>query len=241
MKRVIAQNISKDFKIGFKKRQTTLTRLSSLLSGKVPKKTLHALKDVSFDLEEGEILGIIGKNGSGKTTLLRILAGIYPNYKGNITINGKIIPLILAIRKSEDNRMTLEEHIHLKGALFGLSQKEIKNNFNPIIKFAELDDFVNTQLYQFSTGMLERYFFSLAIHCNPDVLLLDETLAVGDENFRKKAINKIKDITKNGASVVLVSHNLDMIEKYCDRIIWLEKGKIKKQGNTKEIIKNYLR
>jgi ABC-type polysaccharide/polyol phosphate transport system ATPase subunit len=239
MKRITAKNISKDFKIGFKKRQTALTRLSSLLSGKIPKKTLHALKNVSFEINSGEIVGLIGKNGSGKSTLLRILAGIYSNYWGKIQVNGKIIPLILAIRKSEDNRMTLEESIYLWGALFGLSQKEIKRKLKSIIKFAELEDFANTQLYQFSVGMLQRYIFSIAIHCNPDILLLDEIFAIGDEDFKEKSINKVKELVKNGTSVLLVSHDLDIIKKYCDKVILMEKGKIIKEGKTKEIVEEY--
>jgi len=238
MKRIIADNISKEFKIGFKKRQTALAKIACLFSGKEPKKILRVLNRVCFNLEKGEVVGIIGKNGSGKTTLLRILSNIYRNYNGKKIINGKVISLI-GLGQGLRDRLTMTENIFLVGALFGLNRKALKNRFDPIIKFAGLENFLNTKLYQFSEGMKERLAFSIAIHCNPDILLLDEVFAVGDEDFRLKSANEIKQLVKKGASVLFVSHEIWMIEKYCDRVIWLDKGKIVKQGKTKQVIKEY--
>lgn len=237
-KRIIIENLSKEFKIGFKKNLGTLARILRLFSGREPKKTLRALNEISFSLQHKEILGIIGSNGSGKTTLLRILAGIYPSYTGKVKINGKIIQLI-GLKKGLQSRLKMKENIFLLGSLFGLGRKEIKKRFKSIVEFADLEDFVETKLYQFSSGMVQRLTFSIAIHCNPDILLLDEIFAVGDENFRNKSTKRIKKLVKNGASAILVSHELWMIEKYCDKVIWMEKGEIKKQGNPKEIIKEY--
>ena len=188
-KRIIVENVSKKFQIGFKKNQSALERVIDLFSGKEPKKTIQALKDVSFTAEKGEIVGIIGENGSGKSTLLRLIAGIYRQDEGSIIANGKIISVISLVIGLHP-RLTLKDNIFLVGSFFGLSQKEIKEKFNSIIEFAELENFVNTKIYQFSEGMKARLAFSIAIHCTPDILLLDEVFEVGDENFRKKSAEK---------------------------------------------------
>ena len=238
MKRIILDNVTKEFKIGFKKNQGTLARFASLFSGREPKKILKALQGVSLAVNSGEIVGLVGKNGSGKSTLLRIIAGIYPNYNGAKKVNGHIVSLI-ELGRGLIERLTMKDNIFLAGSLFGLSQREIRKRFHSIVEFAGLEDFVHTKLYQFSRGMLERLSFSIAIHANPEILLLDEVFAVGDEDFRAKSANKIKELAKNGAGIILVSHELWLIEKYCDKVVWLKKGKIVKEGNTKEIIKEY--
>ena len=235
MKRIIVNNISKKFKIGFRKKQSTLSRIISHFSGRESKKTMYAVKNVSFYVSSGEILGIIGNNGAGKTTLLRILAGIYPNYQGSKKIIGKIIPLI-DLGRGLNERLTMTENIFLLGSFFGLSQKEIKKKINSIIKLTDLQKFVNTKLYQFSNGMKTRLAFSIAMHCGPDILLLDEVFAVGDENFRLTSAEKIKRIVKKGGSVIFVSHELQMIEKYCDRVIIMDKGRIIALGKPREMI-----
>ena len=238
MKRVIVNKISKKFKIGFKKKQTAIARFSSFFSGREPKKTLIALQDVSFSADAGEIVGIIGKNGSGKSTLLRILAGIYTNHEGSKSIKGRMIPLI-GLGQGLNRRLTMKDNIFLVGSLFGLSKRDIKNRFNSIVAFSDLKEYVHTKPYQFSEGMKQRLAFSIAIHCNPAVLLLDEVFEVGDEEFKKKSTGKIKELVNGGATVLLVSHDLDLIKKYCDKVIWLDEGRIKMIGKTKEIVKKY--
>ncbi|MDP3027430.1 MAG: ATP-binding cassette domain-containing protein, partial [Nanoarchaeota archaeon] len=177
---IIVEHISKTFQIGFKKHQSALERFISLFSGKEPKKIIQALKDVSFTAEKGEIVGIIGENGSGKSTLLRVIAGIYDKDEGKIITRGKIISVI-NLRVGLQDRLTMKDNIYLCCSLFGLSQKDIKKNFSLIVEFTELENFVNTKIYQFSEGMKQRLAFSIAIHCNPDILLLDEVFEVGDE------------------------------------------------------------
>jgi ABC-type polysaccharide/polyol phosphate transport system ATPase subunit len=235
--RISVKKVSKKFKIGFKKNQSALARFVSLFSGKEPKKLISVLDKISFNVKKGEILGIIGKNGSGKSTLLRCLAGIY-DFEGRIKTEGKIISLI-SLNAGLQSRLTMKDNIFLIGSLFGLSRKEIKRSFDSILDFCELFEFINTKPYQFSEGMKQRLVFSIAIHCNPKILLLDEVFEVGDEIFRKKSADKIKELVEKGTSVVLVSHDLNMVEKYADKTILMDKGKIIKIGESKEVIEHY--
>lgn len=239
MKKIIVDNISKKFSIGFKKDQGALARFISLFSGVEPKRTIWALKEISFSVDEGEIVGIVGENGSGKSTLLRIIAGIYDKDSGEVKTEGKIISLInlnIGLR----DRLTMEDNIYLCCGLFGLSERDTKRRFNSIVEFSELIDFVNTKIYQFSEGMKQRFTFSIAAYCDPDILLLDEVFEIGDKDFKIKSANKIKEFVKGGTTVLLVSHSLDMIERYCDRVIWMDSGRIIKEGKPKEIIEEYV-
>jgi len=235
MERIIINNISKRFKIGFKKNQTGLARFVSLFSGREPKRTIWALKDISFKANEGEIIGIIGDNGSGKTTLLSIIAHIYKQDEGSIATNGKIVPLI-NLGAGMQWRLTAKENIYLCSSLLGLSQKEIEKRFDSIIEFAELEEFVNTKLHQFSMGMMQRLAFSIGIHCNPEILLLDEVFEVGDESFKKKSSEHIKKLANQGATILLVTHELDIIQKHCSGAILLDKGHLINQGSPSQII-----
>ena len=238
MKRIIVNNLNKNFKIGFRPSQSFLSRVASVISGKEPKKNLKAIDNVSLELNSGEIVGIIGTNGSGKSTLLRIIAGIYNYDSGEVIINGKIISLI-NLRIGLKERLTMKENIFLVGSYFGVSQKEIKKKLNSIVEFSGLKKFMNTKIYQFSLGMIQRLAFSIAINTRSEILLLDEVFEVGDEEFRRKSANEIKELIKTGVSVILVSHDLDMIKKHCDKVILMHKGKIIKIGNPREIIDKY--
>lgn len=239
-KRIIVNNVSKKFRIGFKRNQTALARFISLFSGKEPKKDLDVLKNISFEINSGEIVGVIGKNGSGKSTLLRVISGIYKQESGSITVNGKIISMI-NLNVGLKDRLTMKENIFLCGSLFGLGQKEIMKKFDSIVKFSELSEFVNTKIYQFSEGMKQRLGFSIAIHCNPQILLLDEVFEVGDEEFRKKSGERILEIVKGGGSVMLVTHDLEMVKKYCSKVILMKDGKIVKIGDTRKVVEEYLK
>ena len=243
MKRIIINKVSKKFEIGFKKDQNALMKFISFFSGRESKREFFVLKDVSFDADAGENVGLIGKNGSGKSTLLRIIAGIYELGKGNITSDGKLVYLS-GFGTGLKKRLTMKENIYLIGSILGLNNKEIKSKFSEIVKFSGLKDFVDTKVYQFSDGMLLRLIFSITTHYvaheKPEVLLLDEIFAGGDEEFRKKAVEKMEDLIKGGATVILVSHDLDLIKKYCDKVIWLEKGRIRKQGKPDQVTKAYL-
>ncbi|OQB44504.1 MAG: Teichoic acids export ATP-binding protein TagH [Parcubacteria group bacterium ADurb.Bin159] len=239
MKKIIVKNVSKNFKIGFEKNQGVLARFISFFSGKTPQRNIKTLDNISFYANKGEILGIIGKNGSGKSTLLRIIAGIYKKDKGEILTYGKIIPLI-NLNYGLKERLTLKDNIYLYCSFFGLSKNQIKQKFDLIVEFAELKNFINTKIYQFSEGMKQRLAFSIAIHCQPEILLLDEVFEVGDKNFKQKSSNKIEELAKNGTTVLLVSHDINLINKHCQRTIWLEKGKIMKDDKTSIVIAEYL-
>ncbi len=234
MKRIILKGISKRFRIGYRKRLGTLARILSVVSGKEPRKSFWALRDISATVSSGEIVGIVGANGSGKSTLLRIIAGIYRPDSGSVTTKGKIISLI-NLRIGLQPRLSMRDNIYLCCALFGS-----KPRLDSIVRFSELHDFVDTKVYQFSDGMMEKLAFAIAVHCGPEILLLDEVFAVGDKRFRKKSVRKIKDMVKAGASVVFVSHELEIVKAYCNKAIWLEKGNMRKIGNTKEILREYV-
>jgi ABC-type polysaccharide/polyol phosphate transport system ATPase subunit len=237
MERIIVKNLTKEFKIDRLKQPMFLQQLKNIL---LFSRTEHAkvLNDISFSLKSGEIIGLIGANGAGKTTLLRVLADIYPVYSGQKITHGKIIPLI-DLGVSLNSRLILKDNIFMVGALFGLSSRQIKEKFSDIVNFAELEDFLEYKIYQLSTGQKERIAFSIAIHCEPDILLLDEVFAVGDEEFRNKSSAKIKQLVDAGASAIFTSHELSLVEQYCHRTIWLENGKIIEQGDTNQIIAHY--
>ncbi len=243
MKRIIVNNIWKKFTIGTKKKQSVLEKFISLFSGREPRRIIWALKNVSFIAESGEIIGLIGKNGSGKSTLLRIIAGIYHQDKGAIFTKGKIVSLI-GLETGLNHRATVKDNIYLCCSILGLKQEEIKRKFKDIVSFAELEDFVDTKLYQFSSGMITRLAFSIVVHSlehkKPEILLLDEILAVGDGHYRNKCTKKIKELVKGGGTVIITSHQVDLIRENCERIIWIENGIIKKDGK-KDVLYEYLR
>lgn len=238
MQRIILKNVSKKFKIGFEKNQGTLARFVSLFSGRETKKTIQVLNNISFSARAGEVIGIIGKNGSGKSTLLKIIAEIYNKDGGEIKTNGKITSLI-NLNTGLKERLTMKDNVVLCCSLFGLSKKEIKKIFNSIIELSELRDFINTKIYQFSEGMKQRLAFAIAVYSRPEILLLDEVFEIGDESFKEKSVAKIKNLVEQGATVLLVSHDLNLIKEHCHRLIWLEKGHLVKQGRPQEIIKEY--
>jgi ABC-type polysaccharide/polyol phosphate transport system ATPase subunit len=238
-KRIAIDGVSKNFMIGRKSKAGILSGLLALFSGKEPQRPLCALKNLSFSVYPGEIVGIIGDNGSGKSTLLRIIAGIYQPDGGKVSVNGKIISIINLFVGLKD-RLDMKENIFLVGSLFGMSQARIKEEFGNIVEFSELQEFVNTKIYQFSSGMLQRLAFSTAIHCNPQILLLDEVFEVGDEQFKKKSAGRLKELASNGVSIILVGHDLDIINKYCTRTIWLKEGTVVADGATQDITEKYI-
>lgn len=243
MERIIVENVWKEFSIGADRKQGALEKIVSALSGREPRKNFWALEDISFTAKAGEIIGIIGRNASGKSTLLRIIAGIYKKDKGYIRTNGVIVPLI-GMDAGLNIRSTAKDNIHLCCSILGLKQKAIRKKFEEIISFAELESFVNTKLYQFSSGMIARLSFSIAInsaaHAKPEILLLDEVFAVGDEHFINKSIAKLKGLIKSGATVLFVSHDLHLLNEHCQRFIWIENGKLVKDGGE-EALKEYVR
>ncbi|WP_297594554.1 ABC transporter ATP-binding protein [Nitrosopumilus sp.] len=201
-------------------------------------KKLTALENISFNVPKGQMVGIIGKNGSGKTTLLRTISGIYPSDSGSISVRGKLSPL-LQIGTGFHGDLIASENIMIYGLLLGLRKSEIKLKINEIIHFAELDKFTNMKLKNYSLGMRSRLAFSTAMHIDPDILVVDEVLSVGDISFRKKSFDAFISFKKRGKTILFSSHNLDMVSKLCDRVIFLDKGRLIHDGKPKEIIKKY--
>src|SRR3989344_5212142 len=177
---ITVKHVSKKFVICSNRKISALSQIIGFFTDRAPKRQFEVLKDISFSSNNGEILGIIGKNGSGKSTLLRVIAGIYTSDSGIVEANGKIIPLI-SLNLGFIDRLSMRDNIYLCGCLFGMMRQEIRDNFSSIVKYAELDDFVDTKLYQFSSGMKQRLAFSIAVHCRPDILLIDEVFVFGEE------------------------------------------------------------
>lgn len=202
------------------------------------KKEFWALKDINFELKKGEILGLIGKNGCGKTTLLRLINGIFPPDQGKITINGRIGALI-AVGAGFHPHMTGRENIYLNGTILGMTKTELKSKFDLIIDFAEIGDFIDSPVASYSSGMTVRLGFSIAIHCHPDILLVDEILSVGDFNFQYKCFEKIKELKRNGTAIIFVSHSESSIKAICQNGILMDKGQIVEYGNIDKILDAY--
>lgn len=207
------------------------------------KKQLHyeefyALTDVSLTVNKGEVVGIVGLNGSGKSTLLKIISGILVPSSGTAQIDGTISPLI-ELGAGFDFELTTRENIFLNGSVLGFDRKFIKEKYDEILDFAELRDFENVAIKNFSSGMIARLGFAIATLVKPDILIVDEILAVGDYLFQQKCEKRISDMMAGGTTVLIVSHSIDQIQRLCSRVVWLEKGRVKKIGNTKEVCEEY--
>lgn len=237
MKTIIINNVSKKFRMGYNKKQNKFSKILSFLSGKESEKDFWALKNISFSVKSGEKIGIIGDNGAGKTTLLRVIAKIYKSDTGNVKIFGKIISLGPSLGLLE--KLSMKDNIFLFCSFYGLKKKEIKQKFKTIVNYAELETYENTKIYQFSDGMRVKLMLSIVIHCNPDILLYDDTDIFTDKKFSKKSIMRNIELSKKGKSILIASHNLNTL-KYCDRIIWIDKGKILSDGKPKIILKKYI-
>jgi ABC-type polysaccharide/polyol phosphate transport system ATPase subunit len=198
------------------------------------------LRDFKLAIDAGEKVGIIGRNGSGKSTLLKLIAGIFRAARGNVVVRGQVASLI-ELGAGFHPELTGRENIELNGLLLGLTKSEIAQREAGIIEFAELGDFIDTPVKQYSSGMYMRLGFSIAVEVDPDILLIDEILAVGDAYFREKCLARIADFEQRGKTLVVVSHDTGLIERLCDRVLWIESGGIAADGDPNEVIPRYLR
>ena len=198
-----------------------------------------ALKNINFNVKEGDCLGIIGENGSGKSTLLRVIANILPINKGNVKVRGSIGPF-LELGTGFSGDLTAKENVYLYGYIMGLKKRQIDNVMGDIFEFAELERFKDMKLKDFSSGMSMRLAFSTAIATNPDILLMDEVLAVGDVSFQRKCMDKIMEFKSEGKTIVFVSHSLASVKNLCDKGIWLNDGVIETQGSVEKVVGFYL-
>ena len=211
----------------------------SLLSDLTPDQTFTALDDVSFEVKRGCTFGVIGENGSGKSTLLKLLAGITKPTAGRLTVNGRISALI-ELGAGFHPEISGRENVAINGIMLGLTKREIEERFDEIVEFAELREFIDAPVKTYSSGMYMRLGFAVAIHVHPDVLLIDEVLAVGDEGFTRKCLDKIGELRRHGRTIVIVSHSLHLVEKMCDDVLWLRHGKTAQQGDPKRVVDAYL-
>ena len=197
-----------------------------------------SIQDVSFELYKGEILGIIGYNGAGKSAMLKVISGIMNPTSGYIKVEGIISPLI-ELGSGFDMELTARENIFLNGYILGYSKKFIKEHFDKIVEFSELEEFLDVPVKNFSSGMVARLGFAIATIVQPEILIVDEILSVGDFKFQEKSENKIKEMLASGTTVILVSHAINQIEDICTKVLWLEHGRVRGYGNTKEICEEY--
>jgi lipopolysaccharide transport system ATP-binding protein len=239
MSAVVVDNISKRFRIPHQKKTTLFQNIVGLVKRQFDYEEFWALRNVSFEIKRGETFGIIGRNGSGKTTLLKILARVlYPD-NGSVKLNGKVAPF-LELGVGFQPELTAKENVYIYSCILGISHKEVDGKYDDIFDFAELKKFENMKLKNFSSGMYLRLAFSTAIHVNPDTLLIDEVLAVGDENFQKKCIYKINEFREQGKTIVFVSHSFDTVKRICQRSLLLNEGSIISMGSTEKVINDYL-
>ncbi len=208
------------------------------VKGQMTIKDFWALNNVSFHVNKGELLGIIGSNGSGKSTILKVLAGIMPPTKGSITANGSIAPL-LELGAGFDGDLTVKENIYLRGALLGYTKDYVVETYDEILDFSELRDFEHVAYKKLSSGMKSKLAFSIASRINPDILVLDEVLSVGDIGFRKKSENRMRELMSGGTTTILVSHSMAQIREMCTQVLWLEKGEMRGIGDTKTMCDEY--
>lgn len=202
------------------------------------KQEFWALRDVSFQIKEGEVVGIIGPNGAGKSTILKLLSGIMNPNKGDVKIRGRLSALI-EVAAGFHADLTGRENIYLNGTIMGMTRKEIDSKFDEIVEFSGLAEFIDTPVKRYSSGMFSRLGFSVAAHMDPDVLLVDEVLAVGDIAFQAKCVQKMRELLSSGVTIILVSHNLSLVQALCKRAILLDKGEIQKEGSPAEVIPYY--
>ena len=234
-------HISKKYRLGGKRIHDTLRDTIANLGQRqdLEVNEFWALNDVSFTVNKGEVVGIIGINGSGKSTLLKILSRITPPTIGEVILTGRVASL-LEVGTGFSPELTGRENIFLNGAILGMTQKEIRNKYNSIVEFSGVNEFIDTPVKRYSSGMYVRLAFAVAAHLDPEILLIDEVLAVGDSIFQKKCLQKIESLVKNdGKTVVFISHNLETVRSLCQRTILLDRGKITAEGKTSEVVAKY--
>ncbi len=232
---VIAQHISKIYRIYDSKGD----RLKDLIGLKNAGEDFYAIRDISFSVRKGEIIGLLGLNGSGKSTLANMIAGVSVPTKGTLTVAGK--PSMIAISSGLNNNLTGIENIDMKGLMIGMTQREINALKNDIIEFADIGRFINQPVKTYSSGMKSRLGFAISININPDILIIDEALSVGDSTFSNKCLERINSFRERGKTIFFVSHSISQVRDFCTKAIWLEFGRIRAFGLTDDVIPMYER
>ena len=232
------ENVSMRFRMANDRVTSIKEMVTKMLKRQVEYKDFWALKNVSFDVKRGEVIGLIGRNGAGKSTILKIISGILKPTEGSVYRGGGIVPM-LELGSGFDYDLTGKENIYLNGAVLGYSKEFLESRYNDILEFSELGEFINTPIRNYSSGMLMRLAFSIATVVNPEILIVDEILSVGDENFQKKSHARMMELMAGGTTVLYVSHNLDQIREMCNRVVLLENHTVKMFGDVKEVCDAY--
>jgi ABC-2 type transport system ATP-binding protein len=233
------QNVSVTYRVIKERKRSFQSYIINYLKGKrIRVETLWALRNISLDVRRGESLGIIGHNGAGKSTLLKVISGVIKPVEGKIRVNGNIAPLI-ELSAGFDDELTGRENIFLSASILGFSKRETEEKYDNIIDFSELKDFINAPLKSYSSGMIARLGFSIATEVYPDILIIDEILAVGDAHFKQKSKERISEFKKKGITILFVSHNMEEIHNLCDRVLWLDHGDVRMLGDPVRIINEY--
>jgi ABC-type polysaccharide/polyol phosphate transport system ATPase subunit len=243
MNAIEVSHVSKVYR-RYSRRRQFATLKSALLSGSLirdlrPDETFPAVKDVTFTLPKGRTLGVIGRNGSGKSTMLKLVAGITKPTEGQVRVEGRISALI-ELGAGFHPEISGRENVFINGIMLGLSKRDITRRFDEIVEFAELQDFIDAPVKTYSSGMYMRLGFAVAIHVDPDVLLVDEVLAVGDEGFTHKCLDKFAEFKRRGRTILLVTHSLGLVERFCDDALWLDAGRMMAMGDPKRVVGAYI-
>ena len=212
--------------------------LVQFLKKRLKYSAFEALKDVSFTVERGEIVGLIGHNGAGKSTMLKIISRIMKPTEGNVVVRGNVVPM-LELGSGFDYDMTGRENIFLNGAILGYSEEFLKSKYQEIVDFSELGPFIDTPIRNYSSGMISRLAFSIASAVNPEILIVDEILGVGDADFQIKSQNRMMEMMGGGTTVLMVSHNIKQIREMCDRVVWIEHGQVVDYGDAEHLCSEY--
>jgi lipopolysaccharide transport system ATP-binding protein len=241
MQVIKVENLSKLYYLGGRQSNSLRDALVGFVKNprRNAKRELWALRDINFTVNDGETLGIIGHNGAGKSTLLKILSRITKPTGGSAEIHGRVGSL-LEVGTGFHNELSGRENIFLNGAILGMKRAEIERKFDEIVAFSEIEKFLDTPVKYYSSGMYMRLAFAVAAHLEPEVLIVDEVLAVGDIKFQKKCLNKMRDVSQSGRTVLFVSHNFEAVSRICNRAIWIDKGNLRADGETQEVISTYL-
>ena len=235
---ITVENVSMHFRMD-KNRTTSLKDwVVSFLKGKQQYEEFHALENVTFDVKRGEIFGVIGRNGAGKSTLLKVVSGIYKPTSGKAVSAGRIAPM-LELGSGFDQELSGHDNIFLNGAILGFSEDFLKEKYDEIVAFSELGEFIRQPIKTYSSGMMMRLAFSVATIVEPEILIVDEILAVGDAPFQEKSHARMLELMKGGTTVLFVSHTMSQIREMCDRVMWLDHGRVKMIGETKTVCDAY--
>lgn len=233
-----AEHVTMRYLLANDRIQSLKEYFTALLKGKLQFKEFTALEDVSFEVKKGEVVGIIGRNGAGKSTLLKVISGILKPSEGKIETKGNIVPM-LELGSGFDMELSGKENIYLNGAILGYSKAFLDEKYEQIVEFSELGEFIYQPIRNYSSGMLARLAFSIATVVEPEILIVDEILSVGDAQFQQKSECRMMELMQGGTTVLFVSHSMEQIRKICQRVVWLEYGKVKEIGTVDEVCGKY--